>query len=517
MPKYDYDVIFIGTSNHALAGAAYLGKDLGLKCLMLERRAHIGAAAMTREIYPGYRGHVAATGYANYIKGQIVDDLDLEKRGVEMIKLDPWLTALFDDGTYARIWEDPQRTYAEMEEKFGKAEADGYMAFRNRWAQVAMMMNVGIAGEPIKISQLLGGLDSSTGFMEIGRDLLFTSLQRGMGEFFSNKKLVDMWNLWLEGVYDAPSAPGTLFAIVGHLLMNEQWTVNKGGLGKVAEALASAAVDYGAEIRCNTEVVEILTEGGKAYGVKTADGEIITAKAVVSNAECAATVDMVGEDKFDADYVRKARNCWFEACGNTISFALKAKPHFTGMPDDSLKGFIGFNCEREKAEKAFYQAHVGIIPEDPLMIGFLISEIDKGTYAPEGGAVLTVYVFPNTWDFADGSTWKDPKNKQKFYDNLVNSISKYSPDFKDLLLAVDGFTPGELQDEFGMTRGDHQHGLTSWGFMMGYRPIIGQDFLKAPIKNLYYVGAPQTTTGISGYGGLNLAKIVEQDWAEINA
>jgi phytoene dehydrogenase-like protein len=249
--------------------------------------------------------------------------------------------------------------------------------------------------------------------------------------------------------------------------------------------------------------------------VKLANGETITACIVVSNAEVAATVDLVGEQKFDSEYVRKARSGWFEPCGNTISFALNGKPHFTGMPDESLKGFIGFNAERDITLKAYYEAQTGRIPEDPVMIGYLISEIDPGSYAPEGKHVMTVYAFPNVWDFADGSTWDDPKNKKQFYDNLVNSLTKYAPDFKDLLLAVDGFTPGELDKEFGMTRGDHQHGLSTWGYMLGFRPIIGQEPYTTPIDNLFLVGAPIQPTGISGYIGQNVANLVEPQWKDL--
>ena len=45
------------------------------------------------------------------------------------------------------------------------------------------------------------------------------------------------------------------------------WGFPKGGMGSVAEALASSARSFGAEIRTNAPVEQILIEKGEARGV----------------------------------------------------------------------------------------------------------------------------------------------------------------------------------------------------------------------------------------------------------
>ena len=58
----DYDVIIIGANTPALVAASYLGKNSGLKVLILEKSDFVGATAQTREMVPGFKFHPAATG-----------------------------------------------------------------------------------------------------------------------------------------------------------------------------------------------------------------------------------------------------------------------------------------------------------------------------------------------------------------------------------------------------------------------------------------------------------------------
>jgi len=51
-PKYD--AIIIGGGHNGLVSAAYLGKA-GKRVLVLERRHVLGGAAVTEEIFPGFR------------------------------------------------------------------------------------------------------------------------------------------------------------------------------------------------------------------------------------------------------------------------------------------------------------------------------------------------------------------------------------------------------------------------------------------------------------------------------
>jgi prolycopene isomerase len=58
----------------------------------------------------------------------------------------------------------------------------------------------------------------------------------------------------------------------------------KGGVGQIAAKLVSGLIKFGGEIHYKSRVTNIITEQGKAVGVKLANGKTFRAKKIVSNA-----------------------------------------------------------------------------------------------------------------------------------------------------------------------------------------------------------------------------------------
>ena len=87
-----YDAIIIGAGHNGLVTAAYLAKA-GLRVLVLERRYIVGGAAVTEEIFPGFK--VSTLSYVNSLfRPKIIKDLRLKDFGFEMIPRSIFLHAL---------------------------------------------------------------------------------------------------------------------------------------------------------------------------------------------------------------------------------------------------------------------------------------------------------------------------------------------------------------------------------------------------------------------------------------
>ena len=72
-------------------------------------------------------------------------------------------------------------------------------------------------------------------------------------------------------------------------------------MGSISSALAAAAMDFGTELRTGISVETICVDDrGDVKGVKTADGEFIQCRAVVSNATPFVTVNEVTACCFDS-------------------------------------------------------------------------------------------------------------------------------------------------------------------------------------------------------------------------
>ncbi len=70
-----YDAIIIGGGHNGLVTAAYLARS-GKKTLVLERRRLVGGAAVTEEIFPGFRFSVCSY-VVSLLRPEIIRELEL--------------------------------------------------------------------------------------------------------------------------------------------------------------------------------------------------------------------------------------------------------------------------------------------------------------------------------------------------------------------------------------------------------------------------------------------------------
>ncbi len=87
-----YDAIVIGGGHNGLVNAAYLARA-GKKVLVLERRHVLGGAAVTEEIFPGFKFSVCSY-VVSLLRPEIIRDLDLPRHGLEILPLDGTFTPM---------------------------------------------------------------------------------------------------------------------------------------------------------------------------------------------------------------------------------------------------------------------------------------------------------------------------------------------------------------------------------------------------------------------------------------
>src|SRR2546428_9328812 len=160
-----YDAIMIGGGANGLVAAAYLARA-GKKTLVLERRPLLGGAAVTEEVFPGFKFSVFSY-VVSLLRPEIIRDLDLPRHGLQILPLESTVTPL-DNGDSLTSWSDPDETRRELC-RHSPRDADAAVVFGR------LMHHMAMAGKPIlgmvpphPASPSPGGL---AGLLQLGRAL----------------------------------------------------------------------------------------------------------------------------------------------------------------------------------------------------------------------------------------------------------------------------------------------------------------------------------------------------------
>src|SRR5262244_1680105 len=117
-----YDIIVIGGGHNGLVNAAYLARA-GKRVLVLERRHVLGGAAVTEEVFPGFRFSVFSY-VVSLLRPEIIRELELPRHGLEILPLDGTFTPMLN-GDYLWRTNDHGRTRREIA-RHSRLDAEAY-------------------------------------------------------------------------------------------------------------------------------------------------------------------------------------------------------------------------------------------------------------------------------------------------------------------------------------------------------------------------------------------------------
>ena len=276
-----------------------------------------------------------------------------------------------------------------------------------------------------------------------------------------------------------------------------------GGMGAVAESLAAAARATGAAIRLGARVDRILVRNDRAAGVVLANGEIIEANAVVSNADPRTTfLNLLGTEHLDTGFVRSVTHFRDKGLTAKLHLALSALPAFHGVSQAALKGRLILAPSLNYIENAFNPTKYGECPVSPAM-ELLVPSLTDPALAPPGQHVISAIV--QYAPYMPKIGW--PAARQTFLDHTIDTISAYAPGLRDLIVAAELLTPEDIAAEFGISGGHWHHGELAFDQVYMVRPVPGAAQYLTPMQGLYLCGAgAHPGGGVMGLPGRNAAR-----------
>ncbi len=133
MTSNQYDAIIIGGGHNGLVAGAYLARA-GKKVVVLERRHIAGGAAVTEEIFPGYK-FTEFSYVVSFLRPEIIRDLELPKHGLKILPLPSTVTPM-ENGDYLGAWDDHDLTRREIYRHSPK-DAEAYDEYARVMARAA--------------------------------------------------------------------------------------------------------------------------------------------------------------------------------------------------------------------------------------------------------------------------------------------------------------------------------------------------------------------------------------------
>jgi phytoene dehydrogenase-like protein len=520
-----YDAVIIGGGHNGLVSAAYLARA-GLSTLVLEQRPVLGGAAVTEELFPGFRFSVFSY-VVSLLRPEIIRDLQLPQHGLDILPLDGTFTPLRagegpskGGGDYLWRVNDHGRTMRELR-RWSASDAEAYEEYGQLMVDMARFIKPILSIVPpdptsIDPRPLLPLAGLARRFQQL------TERQQAVFVQLMTMSAADFLDQWFEtdplkatmsasgiiGTYQGVRSPGTAYVLLHHYMGEidgafRAWGIPKGGTGGVSNAIGNAARALGAEIRTDARVERITVRGGKATGVVLDGGEEIEAIDVLSSLDSRRTfLGLLEPGTLEPKFEEEIRRFKFRGSSGKVNLAVDRLPDFTALPGvgEHLRGAISFSPSLEEMEQAYDDAKYNRFSRRPY-IDMIIPTLVDPSMAPPGKHIISCFVQYAPYKLApELGSWDD--QREAFGDAVVDRIAEFAPNIRDIILFRNVQTPLDIERTTGLTEGNIFQGELSLEQLFFNRPVPGYARFRTPVRDLWLCGsATHPGGGIMGANG----------------
>jgi phytoene dehydrogenase-like protein len=495
-----YDIVTIGSGHNGLVAAAYLARA-GKSVLVLERNAWFGGGVVTAKLTgPDFLHDRFSTGHIFIQANPLIknDELELVARyGLNYVYPEIPFLCVFEDGSTIALYRDRNRTYQDIAQ-FSTKDADSFLEFADRANRYLPMISASFYTPPLPMGASLALLDQSPE----GREL-FALMQKSpydiIVENFENEKVRMFFTRMVSENLTGPEEKGTGIGIFVFLGFMETYGIGVavGGSGSLTAALVRSIEDRGGKVRANTSVESVIVKGGRASGVRAADGTEYHAKdAVIGAIHPHLLSRMVpgisAEVARAADRVELSANSCF-----TVHAALNEPLRFKAGRKANQAYFTELMPARmDTLREYFDQLRYGRMPRTSLL-GLVSPSTFDPTRCPPGKATLHV------WDYVpyahpDGGPQHWDRVKDEFAKTMLGRMQAYVDNIApDNIIAYVADSPVDIERASASFQKGDVHGVAPYLYQSGsHRPTpdLGRNTVPG-IKRLYLVGPFQHPGG----------------------
>ena len=286
MTPQTVDAVVIGAGPNGLVAANAL-VDAGWDVLLLEANESVGGAVSSANVTaPGFSSDMFSAFYPLAAASRVIKDLDLQDHGLVWVQAEKVLAHALPDGRSAVLARDPAETAAGLEE-FGAGDGQAWLNMFAGWQQIrdplldAMFTPI----PPVTSLIRLMRRTKLAGLIDLARLAVLPVRRLGAENFAGDGgPLLLTGNAMHADVPPDAAGSGVFGWLLAMLGQDVGFPVPQGGAQNLALALQRRCETLGGQVRTATRVASVLVAGGRAVGVRTADGvDIRVRRAVVAD------------------------------------------------------------------------------------------------------------------------------------------------------------------------------------------------------------------------------------------
>jgi phytoene desaturase len=471
-------VVVVGAGLGGLAAAARLAAA-GHAVTVLERSAGIGGklGRFARD------GHVFDTGPSLVTMPQVLGDLfaatgaSLEA-AVDLVRLDPAVAYRFADGTRLAVPGRPEEIAAALDTALGDDAGRQWTALLERAAAMWRVSEQPFLRSPLQGARTLARLARRPA--DVATVAPWQTLRALGTRHLAHPHLRTLLDRYATYSGSDPRRAPAVLATVPYVEQRfGSWYV-RGGLHRLAEAVAERAVASGAVLRTGCAVRRVVLEGGRAVGVELEGGEVVRADVVVSGADAAALyADLLPADRRTRQVRRDLRRATPSLSGFVLLLALRGRTpglahHTVLFPED-------YDAEFDAVFGTGGSAGAPQPVADPTV--YVSAPDDPALRPDEDSESWFVLVNAHRHTPRHGVDWDEPGLADRYAAAVLAVLARRGLDVRDRVRWCEVRTPADLERNTG-SPGGSIYGTSS----NGARAAFLRPGNVSPVPGLFLVG-----------------------------